>query len=113
MVLLHSLSQRYVSLGDPLMAAGLLRRATVHAAAPISCSHLDSMLRAYLALGELLEGSGAALEECAALYQRVAGLGEGAQGLGGAVGHVLQGIAQSQGSARERAAAIAGRLGRR
>lgn len=110
-VLLHSLSERYRSLGDHVMAAGLLRRATVHCAAPISSSHLDAMLRAFLALGELLEGSGATLEECQALYTAVSA-SQGAAHLGGAVASVREGIAQSQRAARERVQAIAAKLGR-
>ena len=111
-VLLHSLSERYRSLGDHVMAAGLLRRATIHYAAPISSSHLDAMLRAFLALGELLEGSGATLEECQALYMAVSASQGAAARLGGAVASVQQGIAQSQSTARERVQAIAAKLGR-
>ena len=108
-MLLHSLSERYRALGDPAMAAGLLRRATVHIAQPISCSHLDSSLRALLALGEVLEASGATPEEGVALYSAAAARGAG--GLGGAADAVLEGIAQSQAIARERAARLAAMLG--
>ena len=109
-MLLHSLSERYRSLGDPVMAAGLLRRATVHSAAPISQAHLDCQLRAFLALGELMEGSGATPEECHALYTAVAA--RAARHLGGAAASVMGGIAQSQESARGKAQRMAAMLGR-
>ena len=80
------------------------------AAAPISPSHLDCQLRAFLALGELLEASGATPEECHALYTAIAG--RSAQHLGGAAAGVMEGIARSQECARERARAMAAKLGR-
>ena len=45
-MLLHSLGEKFRAAGDTVMALGILRRAVLHAAYPISASHLDSILRA-------------------------------------------------------------------
>ena len=71
-MLLHSLAEVYASTGEPAMAAGLLRRAAIHWARPISASHADAMLRARLALAELVAASKAPPEEAAALRRGVA-----------------------------------------
>ena len=51
------------------MAAGLLRRAAVHFSRPISASHAEAMLRARLALAELVAGGGG---EARGLFKGVA-----------------------------------------
>ena len=80
------------------MAAGLLRRAAVHASQPISLAHFDCILRAQLALAEVVEGSGATLEECHALYASIAA--RDCLHLGGSSEAVKRGIAASQHAAR-------------
>jgi hypothetical protein len=71
-VLLHSLAEVYASTGEPAMAAGLLRRAAIHWARPVSATHADAVLRARLALAELVAASKAPPEEAAALRRAVA-----------------------------------------
>jgi hypothetical protein len=54
------------------MAAGLLRRAAIHWSRPISAAHADAMLRARLALAELVVASKAPPEEAAGLRRAIA-----------------------------------------
>jgi hypothetical protein len=70
-VLLHSLADRYRALGQGQVAVGLLRRAVVRQASPISGAALDAALRARIGLGECLAGAGS-LEESVAQYVSVA-----------------------------------------
>jgi hypothetical protein len=62
-VLLQTLAERYTSMGEPAIAGGLLRRAVLHCASPLSASHLDALLRARSALAALVVSGGAPLEE--------------------------------------------------
>lgn len=70
MVLLHTLADKYRALSQLHVSAGLLRRAVVHAAAPVGASHLDAILHARLALAEVLAEAGA-LEDALHQYRAV------------------------------------------
>ena len=87
-VLLHALAEVYAGMGEPAMAGGLLRRAAVHWARPISASHADAMLRARLALAELVAAGNAPPEEAAALRRAVAEDAEAAAAAVGKMGGV-------------------------
>ncbi len=109
-VLLHSLAEVYAGAGEPAMAAGLLRRAGAHAGRPISASHADAMLRARLALGELVAaGGGAAREEAGALLKGVAeGAARGAAAVAerGGRGDTISSLKEISRVALERARAL-------
>jgi hypothetical protein len=69
-VLLHTLADRYRGLGQGHVAAGLLRRAVLHMADPISGAHLDAILHARMALAEVL-AEGGALEDALNQYRAI------------------------------------------
>ncbi len=79
-MLLHTLADRYRGLGQAHVAAGLLRRAVLHLAHPVSGAHLDAILRARMALAEVL-AEGGAMEDALNQYRAVLG----AKGIHGAV----------------------------
>ncbi len=69
-VLLHTLADKYRGLGQAHVAAGLLRRAVLRMADPVSGAHLDAALHARLALAEVL-AEGGALEDSLNQYRAV------------------------------------------
>ncbi len=69
-VLLHLLADKYRALGQAHVAAGLIRRAVLHIADPVSGAHTDAILRARMALAEILAESGA-VEDAITQYRAV------------------------------------------
>lgn len=103
-VLLHTVADKYRALGQSHVAAGLLRRAVLHMADPVSGSHLDAVLRARMALAEVLV-EGGALEDALNQYRAVMQ----AKGVSGVVNLAL-GLKDSIRSTRLAAAAAAATL---
>ncbi len=69
-VLLHTLADKYRNLGQAHVAAGLLRRAVLHLADPVSGAHLDATLHARMALAEVL-AEGGAIEDALNQYRAI------------------------------------------
>jgi tetratricopeptide (TPR) repeat protein len=110
-VLLQTLAERYAAAGEPAIAGGLLRRAVLHCAAPLSASHLDALLRARAALAELVVAGGAPLEES---VRHLLAVAAGPGGLPGEVvsAHLAESIRGTRAAAATAAARGLRKLGR-
>jgi tetratricopeptide (TPR) repeat protein len=108
-VLLHTLADRYRSLGQTHVAAGLLRRAIAFLDEPVSGAHQDAGLHAQMALAQILT-EGGAFEDALSQYRSVMNT----KLLSGVVlpQHLKDSIRDSRHGAASAAAALLTRLGR-